>query len=168
MEDQRGFFSRTFDKKEFDENNLENDYVQCSLSYNYKKGTLRGIHFQLPPYEETKIVSCVNGKVFDVVIDLRKDSPTFKLWESYVLSSDSFSMLYIPRGVAHGFETLEDNSIMYYQMSQYFNPKYYSGVKYNDPSFKINWPLPITTISEKDKNWQLFSEHSLFKSDLRE
>ncbi|WP_428324992.1 dTDP-4-dehydrorhamnose 3,5-epimerase [Nitrosopumilus sp.] len=165
IEDQRGFFSRTFDKHEFQKNDLESDFVQCSISYNHTKGTLRGMHFQLPPYDETKIVSCINGKIFDVVVDLRKDSSTFKLWESNELSSDNFSMLYVPSGVAHGFQTLEDNSTLYYQMSQYFNPKYYSGIKYDDPSFNIDWPLPISYISDNDKNWNIFSEKTILTSN---
>ncbi len=165
IEDERGFFSRTFDKLEFQKNNLEDKYVQCSLSCNKKKGTLRGLHFQLPPYDEVKIVSCTNGKIFDVVADLRKNSPTFGLWDSNELSQDNYSMLYIPSGVAHGYQTLENDSIIYYQISQYFNSKYYSGIKYNDPFFNINWPLPISSISKNDSNWEIFSENRIFKSN---
>ena len=163
IEDKRGFFSRTFDKLEFQKNNLTDEFVQSSLSYNEKKGSLRGMHFQLHPFEETKIVSCTNGKVFDVVIDLRKNSPTFGLSDSNELSADNYSLLYIPSGIAHGFQTLEDNSVTHYQMSQYFNPKYYSGIKYNDPTFNIKWPLPISSISENDNNLQVFSENIFFK-----
>ena len=165
IEDERGFFSRTFDKLEFQKNKLEDKYVQCSLSYNQKKGSLRGMHFQLPPYDEIKIVSCTNGKIFDVVVDLRKNSPTFGLWDSNELSSDNFFMLYIPPGVAHGYQTLDDNSVVYYQINQYFNPKYYSGIKYNDPFFNITWPLPISSISKNDSNWKVFSENIIFKSN---
>jgi dTDP-4-dehydrorhamnose 3,5-epimerase len=164
IDDMRGFFSRTFDKLEFQKNNLEGEYVQCSISYNEKKGTLRGMHFQLPPYDEVKIVSCTNGKIFDVVADLRKNSPTFGLWDSNELSKDNYSMLYIPSGVAHGFQTLENDSIIYYQINQCFNSKYYSGIKYDDPFFNINWPLPISSISKNDSNWEVFQKNRIFKS----
>jgi dTDP-4-dehydrorhamnose 3,5-epimerase len=106
------------------------------------------MHFQLPPYGEIKIVSCTNFKIFYFVFDLRKNSSTFGLWDSNELSSDNFFMLYIPSGVAHGYQTLDDNSVVYYQINQYFNPKYYSGIKYNDPFFNISWPLPISSISK--------------------
>jgi dTDP-4-dehydrorhamnose 3,5-epimerase len=111
------------------------------------------MHFQLSPYEETKIVSCIAGKVFDVIIDLRKNSPTFKQWESNVLDSINHDMLYIPKGIAHGFQTIDDNSEIYYKMSEYYRPEYYSGVRFDDPNLKINWPLEISNISENDKNW---------------
>ena len=164
IEDERGFFSRTFDKLEFQKNNLTDEFVQSSLSYNKKKGSLRGMHFQLYPYDETKIVSCTNGKLFDVVIDLRKNSSTFGLLDYNELSSDNYSILYIPPGVAHGFQTLEDDSVIHYQMSQYFNPKYYSGIKYNDPKFNIKWPLSISSLSENDSKLPYFSENIYFKS----
>lgn len=112
------------------------------------------MHFQLPPYEETKIVSCLNGKIFDVIIDLRKNSPTYKQWESNELSSKNHKMLYIPKGIAHGFQTLEDNSEIYYQMSEYHKPEYYQGIRFDDPNFEIKWPLPVSAISENDKNWE--------------
>jgi dTDP-4-dehydrorhamnose 3,5-epimerase len=163
IEDNRGFFSRTFDKLEFQKNNLTDEFVQSSLSYNKKKGSLRGMHFQLHPFEETKIVSCVSGKIFDVVIDLRQNSPTFGLFDINELSAENYSRLYIPPGVAHGFQTLEVNSVIHYEMSQYFNPKYYSGIKYNDPQFNIEWPLPISSISENDNNLQVFSKNIFFK-----
>ena len=154
--DERGFFARSWDKKEFEKMGLNSNLMQCSISLNLKKGTLRGMHFQLPPYDEVKIVSCTNGKIFDVVADLRKNSPTFGLWDSNELSKDNYSMLYVPSGVAHGFQTLENNSIIYYQINQYFNSKYYSGIKYDDPFFNINWPLPISSISKNDSNWEVF------------
>ena len=112
------------------------------------------MHFQLPPYEEAKIVTCIKGKIFDVVIDLRKNSQTFKQWEINELNSESHNMVYCPKGVAHGFQTLEDNSEIYYQMSEYYKPKYYRGIRYNDQNFKIRWPLPISAISKNDKNWE--------------
>ena len=163
IEDKRGFFSRTFDKIEFQKNNLTDEFVQSSLSYNKKKGSLRGMHFQLYPFEETKIVSCVSGKIFDVIIDLRENSSTFRLFDINELSADNYSMLYIPPGIAHGFQTLEANSVIHYEMSQYFNPKYYSGIKYNDPQFNIEWPLPVSSLSENDSKLPYFSENTYFK-----
>ena len=158
IEDDRGFFARTLDKQEFQKRKLIENFVQCSISYNKKKGTIRGIHFQLSPYEETKIVSCVRGKIFDVLVDLRKNSSTFKQWESNELSSGNHKMLYIPKGIAHGFQTLEDDSEVYYQMSQYHKSEYYKGIRFDDQNFKIKWPLPISTISKNDKNWETFSD----------
>jgi len=154
IEDRRGFFARTWDSQELKNKKLIHNFVQCSISFNKKKGTIRGMHFQLPPYEESKIVNCVKGKIFDVIIDLRKNSPTFKQWESNELSSENYKMLYIPKGIAHGFQTLEDNSEVYYQMSEYYKPEYYRGIRYDDPNFKIRWPLPISAISENDKEWE--------------
>ena len=152
-EDSRGFFARTWDDQEFKNRNLESNFVQSSISFNKKKGTIRGMHFQLSPYEETKIVSCIAGKVFDVIVDLRRNSPTFKQWESNLLDSINYDMLYIPKGIAHGFQTIDDNSKIYYKMSEYYRPEYYSGVRFDDPNLKINWPLEISNISENDKNW---------------
>ena len=153
IEDSRGFFARTWDDQEFKNRNLESNFVQSSISFNKKKGTIRGMHFQLSPYEETKIVSCIAGKVFDVIVDLRRNSPTFKQWESNLLDSINYDMLYIPKGIAHGFQTIDDNSKIYYKMSEYYRPEYYSGVRFDDPNLKINWPLEISNISENDKNW---------------
>jgi len=158
IEDDRGFFARTLDKQEFQKRKLIENFVQCSISYNKKKGTIRGMHFQLPPYEETKIVSCVRGKIFDVLVDLQKNSSTFKQWESNELSSENHKMLYIPKGIAHGFQTLEDDSGIYYQMSQYHKSEYYKGIRFDDQNFKIKWPLPISAISKNDKNWETFSD----------
>jgi len=152
-EDSRGFFARTWDDQEFKNRNLESNFVQSSISFNKKKGTIRGMHFQLSPYEETKIISCIAGKVFDVIVDLRRNSPTFKQWESNLLDSINYDMLYIPKGIAHGFQTIDDNSKIYYKMSEYYRPEYYSGVRFDDPNLKINWPLEISNISENDKNW---------------
>jgi|TARA_B110000467_G_scaffold107441_1_gene97789 dTDP-4-dehydrorhamnose 3,5-epimerase len=157
IEDNRGFFARTWDSEEFKNHDLVSNFVQSSISFNKKKGTIRGMHFQLPPHGETKIVNCFRGKIFDVLIDLRKNSPTFKKWESYELSSENYNMLYIPQGIAHGFQTLEDNSEIYYQMSEFYKPEFYHGVRFDDPNFGIKWPHEITEISEKDKNWKTFN-----------
>ena len=158
IEDERGYFARTFDKKEFLEMGLTNNFIQFSLSCNKKKGTFRGMHFQREPYSETKIVSCVKGKIFDVIVDLRKESPTFKQWESNELDSNNHAMLYIPNGIAHGFQTLIDDSEVSYQMSQEFYPEYYTGVKWNDPAFSIRLPLPVSVISQRDSSFASFEQ----------
>ena len=152
-EDERGFFARTFCKKEFAEHNLVTDFVQCNLSYNRVKGTLRGMHFQRPPHEEVKIVSCLRGAIYDVVLDIRESSPTYGKWLAEELTEENHNMLYIPAGLAHGFQTLSDESLVYYQMSEFYAPNSASGVRYNDERFKIKWAGDVTIISEKDKNY---------------
>jgi dTDP-4-dehydrorhamnose 3,5-epimerase len=153
LTDERGFFARSFCKEEFQKYGLEMDIVQCNISYNAKKGTLRGIHYQIPPFEEAKIVSCTKGSIYDVVVDLRRDSSTYCLWHPEKLSADSYRMLYIPKGCAHGFQTLEDNCIVYYQMGAYYHSECAVGIRWNDPAIDIVWPIPAGVISEKDKNY---------------
>jgi len=153
LTDERGFFARSFCKEEFEKYGLETDIVQCNISYNAKKGTLRGIHYQVPPFEEAKIVSCTKGSIYDVVVDLRRDSSTYCQWHSEKLSADSYQMLYIPKGCAHGFQTLEDNCIVYYQMGAYYHSECAVGIRWNDPAIDIVWPIPVGIISEKDKNY---------------
>ena len=150
IDDERGYFTRIFDKNEFKKRNLIYDFVQDSISFNKTKGTIRGMHFQLAPFEEAKIVSCINGKIFDVIIDLRDNSKTFKHWFNCELDSKIGNMIYIPKGFAHGFQTLYDNSVVSYKMSEYFNPNSYTGLKWNDPLFCIKWPLKPTMVSKKD------------------
>lgn len=152
IEDERGFFARTFDKDEFSKIGLDSKFVQSSISLNKKKGTIRGMHYQLKPYEEIKIVKCTKGRIFDVIIDLRPDSKTFKEWLSVELSEDNYKMLYVPKGFAHGFQTLEDNCEIFYQISEQYNEKYSSSVKWNNPEVSIDWPLKISNISDRDKN----------------
>lgn len=156
-EDERGFFARTLDKQEYSKLGLELEIKQSSISQNKKKGTIRGMHYQDKPYEETKIVTCTKGKIFDVIIDIRKNSKTFKEWTSIELSEDNYKMLYIPKGFAHGFQTLEDNSEIFYQISQYYNPKFSKGIIWNDKTFQIKWPLDVTIISQKDSSNPIFS-----------
>jgi dTDP-4-dehydrorhamnose 3,5-epimerase len=153
LTDERGFFARSYCKEDFQKHGLETDIVQCNISYNKKKGTLRGMHYQVPPFEEAKIVSCTKGSIFDVVVDLRKDSPTYRFWHAEKLSADSYRMLYIPKGCAHGFQTLEDNCIVYYQMGECYHPECSWGIRWNDPSIGIVWPIPAGIISAKDKNY---------------
>ena len=157
-EDERGYFARSWDKKEFQLNGIDSDFVQSNISFNKKKGTVRGIHFQEHPYEESKLVRCTKGKVFEIFIDLRKNSKTYKQWDSIELSSEKKIELYIPKGFALGLQTLEDNSEIFYQMSQYYMPDSSKGIRWDDPMFGINWPLKPSIISEKDQNWDDFSK----------
>jgi len=153
LEDDRGFFARTWDQEIFREMGLNSKIVQCSISSNKKKGTLRGLHVQYFPYEEAKIVRCTRGRLYDIVVDLRKNSSTFKKWFSIELSADNYKMLYVPEGCAHGYQTLEDNTDAEYQMTEVFKPEHYGGVRWDDPAFNIKLPLEVTVISKKDTVW---------------
>ena len=155
-EDHRGFFARTWDKKEFEEHNLNSNLVQCNVSFSKKCGTLRGMHYQKKPFEESKVIRCVKGKIFDVIIDLRSSSSTFKKWFGVELTEENYKMLYVPEGFAHGFQTLEDNSEIIYQVSEFYTPKSELGIHWNDPAFNITWPIEEKTITEKDNSWKLF------------
>jgi len=157
IEDERGFFSRSWDKKKFQELNLNPSLVQCNVSFNKLKGTLRGMHFQAQPYEEARLVRCTRGSIFDVIIDLRKKSNTFKRWLGIELSEHNYNMLYVPEGFAHGFQTLEDNTEVFYQMSEEYMPEYTRGVKWNDESFQIKWPIKPTVVSQKDMSYTAFN-----------
>ena len=154
IEDERGFFTRIWDKKEFKKQGLSSELTQCSVSFNKNKGTLRGMHYQISPSEEIKIVRCTQGKIFDVIIDLRKDSKTYKKWIGIELSQDNYKMLYIPKGFAHGFLTLDENTEIFYQMSNEYNKEMAQGIRWNDPTFSINWPSKITIMSERDMNFE--------------
>ncbi|QCX39137.1 dTDP-4-dehydrorhamnose 3,5-epimerase [Aureibaculum algae] len=152
IEDGRGFFSRLWCKKELEEKNLNADVVQSNISYNKKKGTLRGLHYQKAPYEETKYVRCTKGAMYDVVVDLRPDSPTYKQWLGVELSEENASMLYVPKGCAHGYLALEDHTEVTYFVTQFYKSDAEGGIRYDDKSFNIEWPIAITEISDKDKN----------------
>jgi dTDP-4-dehydrorhamnose 3,5-epimerase len=154
--DERGFFARTWCEREFRERGLNPGLKQASLSYNYRKGTLRGMHFQTNGHQESKLVRCVAGAVFDVIIDLRKNSPTFTRHFAAVLSVENRRMLYIPEGFAHGFQTLTDGAELFYQISQFYSPEHASGVRWNDPVFGINWPEPPQVISVRDQSFPDF------------
>lgn len=156
LSDQRGFFARTYCSKEFTKIGIEFDIVQCSLSFNKKKGTLRGLHYQCAPYEEAKIVRCIRGNLWDVIIDIRPDSPSYKRWISVELTQDNDRAVFIPKGCAHGFQTLTDNTTVYYQMNTYYHPECARGFNYLDPFFAIQWPIPNITISEKDRKLNFF------------
>lgn len=152
LEDERGGFARTFCKNEFEKIGHTKEFVQMNQSWNLQKGTVRGMHYQVPPYREVKVVRCVRGKVLDVVVDIRKGSPTFLQHLAVELSEENKFALYIPEGFAHGFQTLEDNTELIYMHTEYFTPNADRGLNYADPQLAIRWPLPVSKISEKDKN----------------
>ncbi len=163
MCDERGFFARSYCRREFEAHGLNPDLVQCSISFNRKKGTLRGMHYQAPPHEEAKIVRCITGAIYDVVIDLRPGSPAYKRWYALELRSsgppeapDRYRMLYVPEGFAHGYQTLEDNTELLYQIAEYYHPETARGIRWNDAAFQIPWPLPNPVMSEKDRNYPDF------------
>ena len=153
--DDRGFFARTFCAKEFEAHGLKPFVSQCNLSFNHKAGTLRGMHYQVAPACETKLVRCTRGAVYDVIIDLRPDSPTYQQHIGVELSADNRRALYVPEMFAHGYQTLTDDAEVAYQVTEFYTPGYERGARYNDPAFGIEWPVPITVISEKDANWPL-------------
>ncbi|VBB05183.1 dtdp-4-dehydrorhamnose 3 5-epimerase [Lucifera butyrica] len=151
--DERGFFARTWCRREFVEQGLNPELVQCSISFNKKKGTLRGMHYQAAPYAEAKLVRCTRGAIYDVIIDLRPDSPDWRRWFGVELAVANNKMLYVPEGFAHGFITLADNTEVFYQMSAYYQPEATKGVRWNDPAFGIQWPIPVEMISRKDESY---------------
>jgi dTDP-4-dehydrorhamnose 3,5-epimerase len=159
MEDERGFFARTWCQREFEEQGLNPRLVQCNLSYNKSKGTLRGMHYQAAPDQEAKLVSCTRGAIYDVIIDLRPESPTYKNFLGVVLSAAEHNLLYVPEGFAHGFLTLEDETTVFYQMSEFYAPGSARGVRWNDPVFGIQWPEAVQVISERDAHYQDFADH---------
>lgn len=156
-EDERGFFARTWCRDEFAAHGLNPNLVQCNISYNTHKGTLRGMHFQAAPHEEAKLVRCTRGTIFDVIIDLRSASPTFKQWASVELNEDNRCELYVPEGFAHGFQTLADDTEVFYQMSEVYHPKASWGVRWDDPAFGIEWPPGERIISARDLQYGSFS-----------
>ena len=158
IEDERGLFARTWCKREFEEIGLNLGLVQCNISFNKKRGTLRGMHYQVAPHEEAKLVRCTMGEIYDVIIDLRPHSPTYKQWLSFNLSAKNRRMLYIPEGFAHGFLTLKDHTEVFYQMSEFYAPECARGVRWNDPAFEIVWPAGVTIISEKDRHYSDFCD----------
>ena len=157
LEDKRGFFARTFCQKEFEAYGLNPRIAQCNLSYNKHKGTLRGMHYQAAPKAETKLVRCTRGAIYDVIIDLRPESPTYCQWIAEELYAENSKMMYSPEGFAHGFQTLKDDTEVFYQMSEFYSPEHARGVRWDDPAFGIKWPLNTKIISEKDDNYPLIS-----------
>lgn len=151
IEDERGFFARVFDADEFAPRDMHTFWAQCSISFNHKAGTLRGMHWQDEPFAEVKLVRCTRGAIYDVALDLRPNSPTFKQSFAVELSAENRQMLYIPQGCAHGFQTLQDNSEVFYQISTFYHAPSARGVRFDDPAFSIKWPLPVSVIAEKDR-----------------
>jgi dTDP-4-dehydrorhamnose 3,5-epimerase len=156
-EDERGFFARTFCQKEFENYGLKPVIAQANISSNYKRGTLRGMHFQFPPAAESKLVRCTRGAVFDIIVDLRPESSTYLQHFSIELTADNFRALYVPERFAHGYQTLEDHSDTSYQMGEFFAPGAAGGLVYNDPRLNIPWPLPISVIADKDRSLPLLT-----------
>jgi dTDP-4-dehydrorhamnose 3,5-epimerase len=154
-EDNRGLFARTFCAREFGEQGLMDTFVQCNTSWNARKGTVRGLHYQLPPSTEVKLVRCTTGALLDVIVDLRPESRTYLQHIAVELSAGNRLALYIPGMFAHGFQALEDGTEVFYQMSEFYAPKLSRGIRHDDPKLGIQWPLPITSISDQDLAWKL-------------
>jgi dTDP-4-dehydrorhamnose 3,5-epimerase len=154
--DDRGFFDRAWCKREFELQGLAIDIVQSNISGNKKSGTLRGFHYQKEPFAEDKIITCLNGKIYDVVIDLRIDSASYLKWKSFYLTPENRKMLFIPAGFAHAYQTLKNNTLILYYSSNFYNPMAEMGIRFNDPYFTIKWPQKIRSISAKDKSWMDF------------
>lgn len=159
--DERGFFARTWCRQEFAERGLDATLLQCSVSFNKSRGTLRGIHYQQLPHDETKLVRCTRGAIYDVIIDLRPESATFTSWQAFELTSENRHELHIPKGLAHGFLTLCDDCEVFYQISAAYSSVAASGVRWDDPAFGIEWPEAPRVISERDASFGLFSDSTL-------
>ena len=156
LEDERGFFARSWCEREFDAHNLNPRTVQCNISFNSKKGTLRGMHYQAAPRAEAKLVRCTRGAIYDVVIDLRPESPTLGKWYGIELTPGNGLMVYAPEGFAHGFQTLEDSAEVFYQISEFHAPECARGVRWNDPAFAIEWPISEPIMLKRDRNYPDF------------
>jgi dTDP-4-dehydrorhamnose 3,5-epimerase len=154
--DERGFFARSWCHREAEEHGLNPRIVQCNVSFNLRKGTLRGMHYQEEPFPEAKLVRCTNGAIYDVVLDLRPNSPAFRDWIGVTLTAENRRMLYIPEGCAHGFLTLEDETEVFYQMSEFYHPESSRGVRWDDPAFQVAWPAEVLVISDKDRAYPNF------------
>lgn len=150
IEDGRGFLARAWCRREFAEHGLQADFVQCNISFNRLRGTLRGLHYQAPPHEETKLVRCTRGALFDVLVDWRPGSFAYRRWEGFELTADNHRMLYVPEGIAHGFQTLEDDTEVFYQMGEFHHPESAHGLRWDDPALGIRWPLGKPIVSDRD------------------
>lgn len=156
LEDERGFFARSWSEREWAAHGLDSHLVECNLSFNKKRGTLRGMHFQTAPRGQAKLVRCTMGAAYDVVIDLRNESATFKKWVAVELTAQNRLMLYVPVGFAHGFQTLKDETEIFYQMSEVYAPEYAEGVRWNDPTFQVEWLAQVEVISARDNQYPDF------------
>jgi len=157
LEDERGFFARTWCRQEFAARGLAPDLAQCSISFNHKAGTLRGMHYQIAPHREAKLVRCTAGAIYDVIVDLRRNSPTFGDWTAVELTSRNHRMIYVPEDFAHGFQTVEKNTEVFYQMSESYAPQFARGIRWDDPMFGIQWPAADRTISIRDASYSDFT-----------
>jgi dTDP-4-dehydrorhamnose 3,5-epimerase len=155
--DSRGFFGRGWCKREFESQGLNPDLAQANIGFSEKSGTLRGMHYQSPPFLEAKLVRCTMGAIYDVIIDLRRDSPTYMQWLGVELTGENHRMLYVPEGCAHGYQTLADATEVFYQASQFYSPECARGVRYDDPAFGISWPRAVRMISDADRNWPFYT-----------
>jgi dTDP-4-dehydrorhamnose 3,5-epimerase len=153
LEDERGFFARAWCRREFERHGLTADFVQANVGFSHRRGTVRGMHYQRPPHAEAKLVRCTAGAVWDVIIDLRPESPTYRQWVGAELTAANRRMLYAPPGFAHGYQTLVDDSELVYETSQFYAPEAATGVRYDDPIFAIAWPLEVSVISAADSRW---------------
>lgn len=156
--DQRGFFARSYCREDFAAHGIDFNCLQCNISFNTRPGILRGMHFQVSPKAEPKVVRCCRGALYDVIIDLRPEAETFCKWIGVELSADSYRMLYVPKGFAHGFLTLTDNTEVLYQMGEFYSPEHAGGVRWDDPAFGIQWPAEVRVISEKDRGYPDFGK----------
>lgn len=150
IEDHRGFFGRAWCQQEFEQAGINSNIRQINTSLTHKKGTIRGMHYQIDPHQEGKLIRCTRGRIYDVMIDLRPDSPTFMQWIGHELSENNYRMVYVPENFAHGFVTLEDHCEVYYPVTEFYTPGSERGIRYNDPAFKIEWPIDIEVVSDKD------------------
>ncbi len=157
IKDERGYFACSWQASEFEQRGLNYTPKQCNVSFNARRGTLRGMHFQNHPHEEAKLIQCTHGAIYDVAIDLRPGSPTRHQWVAAELTADNHRMLYIPEGFAHGYQTLTDAATLLYHISEYYHPESAGGVRWNDPAFEIQWPLPVSVIAERDANYPLLN-----------
>jgi len=157
IEDLRGFFACTWSRREFQERGVDANLVECNISFNRRKGTLRGLHYQAAPHAQAKLVRCTMGAIFDVIVDLRRDSPTFRQWASVQLTADNRALLFIPEGFAHGFQTLTDDTEVFYQMSSYYSAESSRGVRWDDRAFGIAWPEDNRVINARDREYPDFA-----------
>jgi dTDP-4-dehydrorhamnose 3,5-epimerase len=161
LTDDRGFFARTWCQQEFRDRGLVSELVQCNVSFNHRQGTLRGMHYQATPHAEVKLLRCTMGAIYDVLVDLRPTSATFRQWTAVELTAHNHHLLYVPEGIAHGLQTLVDDTEIFYQMSAFYVPEAARGVRWNDPIFGIEWPLAVTVIADRDRQYPDFQDGSL-------
>lgn len=161
--DERGFFARSWCTREFRERGLNARLVQCNVSFNQRKGVLRGMHYQADPFPEAKLVRCTRGRIFDVIVDLRPESVSFRKWYGIELAEGGIEMVYVPEGFAHGFQTLEDNTELLYLMSEFYHPECSRGVRWDDPAISIQWPIPDPIVSDKDRSYEYLDKQNSIK-----